>query len=179
MQLILTTVGPNPSELIEELAHLIRDCRCTTIEARVTELSGACAAHVLVEGNWNHIARLESSLEGASTRLGWKIRTSRIEETSAPQSGEEDLFIPYSVDIYAPDRVETFHEVVTFFVARGVRVHDAAISRYPAPISASPLFSAHLVIQVPAEIRIISLRDEFLDFCDQNHLDGILEPVKR
>ena len=177
MQLIVTVAGVNPSGLIEELSHIIKDSRCSIAEARLTELAGECAAYVLVEGNWNHIARLETALENLTSRLGWKVRTHRVEEKQ-PAADEEEL-IPYAVDIYAPDRVEILHEVVSFFVSHGARIHDAAVSRYPAPLSGSPLFTAHLAIKIPVDVRIISLRDEFLDFCDQHHLDAIMEPIKR
>ncbi|HLF96964.1 MAG TPA: ACT domain-containing protein [Methylococcaceae bacterium] len=178
MQLIVTVAGVNPSGLIEELSHTIKDSRCSIAEARLTELAGECAAYALVEGNWNHIARLETALENLTSRLGWKVRTHRVEETQAAVGDEEEL-IPYAVDIYAPDRVEILHEVVSFFVSHGVRFHDAAVSRYAAPLSGSPLFTAHLVIKIPADVRVISLRDEFLDFCDHHHLDAIMEPIKR
>jgi glycine cleavage system transcriptional repressor len=36
-----------------------------------------------------------------------------------------------------------------------------------------------MIVRIPAGMRIVSLRDEFLDFCDQMNLDAILEPVKR
>lgn len=177
MQLIVTVAGAHPSVLIEELSHVFKDSRCSVAEARMTELAGECAAYALVEGNWNHIARLETALENMTSRLGWKVRTHRVEET--PPAKDEAELIPYAVDIYAPDRVEILHELVSFFVSRGVHVHDAAVSRYPAALSGSPLFTAHLAVKIPADIRVISLRDEFLDFCDQHHLDAIMEPIKR
>jgi glycine cleavage system transcriptional repressor len=143
----------------------------------MTELAGECAVYALVEGNWNHIARLETALENLTSRQGWKVRTHRIGET--PAVAEPEDLIPYAVDVYAPDRVEILHEVVSFFVAHGVHIHDAAVSRYPAPLSGSALFTAHLAVKIPADVRVISLRDEFLDFCDHHHLDGIMEPIKR
>jgi glycine cleavage system transcriptional repressor len=32
---------------------------------------------------------------------------------------------------------------------------------------------------VPANVHILSLREEFLDFCDDLNIDAILEPIKR
>ena len=37
----------------------------------------------------------------------------------------------------------------------------------------------NLIVKIPAGVKIVSLRDEFLEFCDQQNLDAILEPVKR
>jgi glycine cleavage system transcriptional repressor len=56
---------------------------------------------------------------------------------------------------------------------------DLSTSRYPAPYSSTPLFLARMIVKIPVNIRIVSLRDEFLEFCDQQNLDAMLEPVKR
>lgn len=177
MQLIVTVIGAHPTNIAEELSRVVKDSRCSVAEARLSDLEGECAAYLLAEGNWNHIARLETALENLTSRLGWKVRTHRVEEAQ-PARDEEEL-VPYAVDVYAPDRVEILHDVVSFFISHGIHIHDAAASRYPAPLSGSPLFTAHLVIKIPADVRIISLRDEFLDFCDHHHLDAIMEPIKR
>lgn len=175
MQLIVTAVGAKPTEVIEELSRAIRDCRCSVVEARMTDLAGDVAAYFLAEGNWNHVARLETALDALANRLSLKMRSHRL-ETSAE---EQPDMIPYSVDVYAPDQPDALNDVVSFFSMRGARVHDVAVSRYDAPFSGSPLFTAHLIVKVPSNLRVVSLRDEFLDFCDHANLDAIMEPIKR
>ena len=44
--------------------------------------------------------------------------------------------------------------------------------------SATTMFSMHMVINIPANTSISSIRGDFMDFCDQLNLDGVLEPVK-
>lgn len=175
MQLIVTAVGSSPSGMIEELSRAISECRCSVAEARMTDLAGDLAAYFLAEGNWNHIARLETALESLANRLNWKLRTHRVEEI--PQD-QVDM-IPYTVDVYAPEQPGILHEVVSFFSFHDIHIHDVSVSRYEAPFSGSPLFTAHLIVKVPSSIRVISLRDEFLDFCDHTNLDAIMEPIKR
>jgi len=68
---------------------------------------------------------------------------------------------------------------VSFFTKRGIKILDVSTSRYPAPYSNTPLLVARMIVKIPVAIRIVSLRDEFLEFCDQQNLDAILEPVKR
>lgn len=175
MQLIVIAVGVNPTDMIEELSRAIGDCLCSVAEARMTDMAGDLAAYFLAEGNWNHIARLETALEALANRFNWKLRTHRVEEN--PQK-QPDM-IPYAVDVYAPDQPGVLNEVVSFFSLRDIRIHDVAASRYEAPFSGSPLFTAHLIVKVPSAIRVISLRDEFLDFCDHANLDAIMEPIER
>ena len=141
----------------------------------MTELGREFAALLLVEGNWNHIARLENAMESLSNRLNLKISLLRAQD----KDGEEDNTLPYAVDVFATDQINNVHDLSSFFSIRGIKVMDLSTSRYPAPFTGSPLFLAHMVVKIPVGTRIVSLRDEFLDFCDQMNLDAILEPVKR
>jgi glycine cleavage system transcriptional repressor len=176
MQLVITVLGENRPDLIVELTRTIKDCKCTILESRMTELGNEFAAHLLVEGNWNHIVRLENSLESLANRFALKINTLRAREREEP---EEDNSLPYAVDIFATDQINNIHDLSAFLAERGIEILDLSTSRYPAPFTGAPLFLAHMIVKIPVGMRIVSLRDEFLDFCDQLNLDAILEPIKR
>ncbi len=175
MQLVITVAGEDRPDLIEELTRTIKDCKCSILESRMTELGHEFAAHLLVDGNWNHIVKLENALEALGTRNRLKVATLRAKDTPP---GDESV-IPYGVDIFASDQIDNIHELTAFFTTRGIKILDLSTSRYPAPYSNTPLFLARMIVKIPVGVRIVSLRDEFLEFCDQQNLDAILEPVKR
>ncbi|QSA97022.1 glycine cleavage system protein R [Methylococcus sp. EFPC2] len=175
MQLVITALGEDRPDLIVELTRALKDCKCHILESRVTELGTEFAAHLLVDGNWNHIVKLENALEALATRLKLKIHTLRASE----EIPEPDQVVPYAVDIFASDQIDNIHELAGFFLERGIKVMDLSTSRYPAPYSGAPLFLAHMIVKIPISLKIVSLRDEFLEFCDHQNLDAILEPVKR
>ncbi len=177
MQLVLTVLGNNHSDLIIELTRTIKEAKCTVVESRMTELGQQFAGHLMVEGNWNHIARLENGLEALASRFQLKIQTLRAGETEAEPKEEPGL--PYAIDIFATDQINNINDLSEFLASRGVSILDISSSRYPAPYTTAPLFLAHMIVRIPQGMRIVSLRDEFLDFCDQMNLDAILEPVKR
>lgn len=175
MQLVITVVGEDRPDLILELTRAIKECKCHILESRMTELGTEFGAHLMVDGNWNHIVKLENALDLLAGRYKLKIGKLRSKE----KREEDDSVVPYTVDIFASDQIDNIHELVAFFHARNIKVLDLSSSRYPAPYSNTPLFLAHLIVKIPATIKIVSLRDEFLEFCDQQNLDAILEPVKR
>lgn len=176
MQIVITIMGEDRPELIVELTRMIKDAKCAILESRMTELGQEFAAHLLIEGNWNHIVRLESLLEAAAQKANVKVGTMRCQEEQ--ERHDEDL-IPYTVDVFAGDQPGSIHELTAFFAARGIKIQDLSTSRYPAPYSGALVFVAHMIVKIPAGMKIVSLRDEFLEFCDQLNLDAILEPVKR
>lgn len=178
MQLAITVLGENHPDLIVELTRAIKDAKCTILESRMTELGLEFAAHLLCEGNWNHVARLENAMETLANRYRLKVHLLRAQEPETPPA-DEDLGLPYAIDIFASDQINNIHDLSDFLTHRGVTILDLSTSRYPAPFTGSPLFLAHMIVRIPSNMRIVSLRDEFLDFCDQLNLDAILEPVKR
>jgi len=62
---------------------------------------------------------------------------------------------------------------------RGICIEEITASRHQAAFFNTPVFSTKFVLLVPPEVRILSLREEFLDFCDSLNIDAILEPIKR
>ena len=175
MQLVITVAGQDRLELIEELTRAIKECKCNILESRMTELGTEFGAHLLVDGNWNHIVKLESALDAMGARNRLKVHTLRAKEGQP----EDENVIPYGVDIFAGDHIDNIHELAAFFTKRGIKILDVSTSRYPAPYSSTPLLVARMIVKIPVGVRIVSLRDEFLEFCDQQNLDAILEPVKR
>ena len=175
MQLVISVVGEHRNDLIAELTRTIKECRCGILESRMTTLGQDFGAHLLVDGNWNHVAKLENALDALSHRHGLKIQALRGSE----KEQELDNAIPYAVDAFAADSLDNIHELAEFFTNRNIHIVYFTSSRYPAPYNGSPLFLAHLVVLIPVGIRIVSLRDEFLEFCDKQNLDAILEPIKR
>lgn len=177
MQIVITIMGEDRPELIVELTRMIKDAKCAILESRMTELGQEFAAHLLVEGNWNHIVRLESLLDTSTQKGGIRVGTMRCQDEQE-RKDDEDL-IPYTVDVFAGDQPGSIHELTAFFAARGIKIQDLSTSRYPAPYTGALVFVAHMIVKIPAGMKIVSLRDEFLEFCDQLNLDAILEPVKR
>lgn len=175
MQLIITVLGENHPELIVELARSVRDAKCTILESRISELGLQLAAYLRVEGNWNHIVRLENALESSTHRFTLKVTTLRCREE---EMSEKEDGLPYTIDIFATDQIHHLYEVSTFLADRGIGIIDMSTNRYPASLTGSPIFFAHLVIKIPTTLRIVALRDEFLDFCDKTNIDAILEPLK-
>lgn len=175
MQLAVTIVGKNRPALIVELTRTIKECQCNIVESRMSELAGEFASYLLVEGNWNHVAKFESIVEIFASRLKLKVNFRRIQETETPH---RDL-TPYGVDIVTMDRKGILYDLASFFSDHSILIHDLSSSCYEAAYTDTPMLSAHIVIKIPPELRIVSFRDEFLDFCDRLNIDAILEPVKR
>jgi glycine cleavage system transcriptional repressor len=176
MQLALTVLANNQLNAIAEILPVVRDCNCTIIEIRSSHLGQAAAAYLLIQGNWNQIAKFENTLENIQKRLEIKIHTLR------PDSKDKDKgkdFVPYSLETISLDKDNIMESITSFLFDREIEIQEITGSSYQAPYIQSSVFSTKLVILIPPQLHLLSLREEFLDFCDLLNIDAILEPIKR
>lgn len=174
MILAITVLGNNQSYCITDILPAIRDSRCSILEIRTSRLAQTYAAYLLIQGNWNQIAKFESSLEAIQKKTEIKIHTFRPD----PKEKIKD-FVPYSLETLSLDRNNVIESISTFLCDRDIEIEEITGSSYQAPYIQTSLFSTRFIILIPPELRLLSLREEFLDFCDQLNIDAILEPIKR
>lgn len=174
MQLAITALGNNPINFIAEILAAIRDCKCNILEIRSSCLAQSTAAYLLVQGNWNQIAKLEGALEIIERRLSIKIHSLRPEPRN--KLGE---FLPYSLETLSLDRDNVVESIATFLLSRDIAIEEIIASSYQAPYIQNTVFSSKFIILIPPQLHLLSLREEFMDFCDQLNIDAILEPIKR
>jgi glycine cleavage system transcriptional repressor len=174
MQLAITVLGSHQSRYMAEILPAIRDCKCRIVEIRSSMIGQSNAAYLLIEGNWNQIAKFESTLDAIQKRLEIKVQTLR---TEAKDKTKECL--PYSLETISLDHENIVESVATFLLDRDIDIEEITGSSYQAPYLQSSVFSSKFIILVPASISLLILREEFMDLCDQLNIDAILEPIKR
>ena len=172
-QLVLSALGEDRPGIIDELSRCVLDSGCSILDSRMAVLGGDFALLLQVGGNWSNIARLENQTSGLEERLGLTITTRH----SAARETRSDL-LPYGVDVVALDQPGIVHNLARFFSQRQINIQEMVTACYAAAHSGTPMFSVHLTVDIPANIQISTLREEFMDFCDQLNLDAIIEPLK-
>jgi glycine cleavage system transcriptional repressor len=174
MQLALTVLGTHQTNFIAEILPAVRECKCNIIEIRSSRLAQSAAAYLLIQGNWNQIAKLESTLDTLQKRLEIKIHTLRPD-----QKDKSKDYVPYSLETISLDREHVIESITSFLFDREVDIEEITGSSYQAPYIHTAVFSTKFIILIPPQLHLLSLREEFLDFCDQLNIDAILEPIKR
>jgi len=171
--LVISALGHDRPGIVKNLTRPIRDGSANILDSRMTILGGEFAILMLVEGSWDAIAKLESQLAALESKLGLTIVTRR---TDLPP-GQANA-IPYSVNVVALDHPGIVNDLAEFFSGRNINIQDLYTDSYNAPHTGTPMFTATLIVNIPGNISIARLREEFFDFCDELNLDGILEPSK-
>ncbi len=176
MQLAITILGNNQINFIGEILPVVRDCNCTILEIRSSNFGHSSAGYLLIQGNWNQIAKLENTLDKLQKRLEIQIVTLRPDQKEKDKNKD---CIPYSLETISLDKDSVVESITSFLLDRDINIDEITGSSYQAPYIQSSVFSTKFVILVPPLLPLLGLREEFLDFCDQLNIDAILEPIKR
>jgi glycine cleavage system transcriptional repressor len=170
---LLVATVPQPTAALLPLTRRVSECGCSVLEARVSCLGQEVVVALLVSGPWDAMAKLESAVARLQREDDLEVQ---IRRTTArePQTG----LMPYTVEVVAADRPGVLVQLTEFFASRGIAIEQLASSRYRAMQTGAEMFSAQVTIGIPAKTHIAALRDDFLEFCDAQNLDAIMDPMK-
>lgn len=171
--LVITSVGTDRPGIVNELAKACSSNQCNIVDSRMTVLGGEFAVIMMVSGSWDSIAKLENSLPSLSKELELTTTIKHTKERSARQA------LSYTVNVVALDNPGIVHEIAQYFSNQEINIDDLQTTTYSAPHTGTQMFNLNMTIQLAADTHIASLRDEFMDFCDDRNLDAIIEPIRQ
>jgi len=171
--IVISAVGSDRTGVVQDLTKVILSCDGNIEESRMTTLGSEFAMLLLVSGNWATLNKLEKRLNDLGKG---KNLTVTIRQTDAKMPAGDRM--PYAVDIVSLDQQGIVFNLANFFASRDIEIADVATRSYAAAHTGSPMFAVQMAINVPSEVHIAQLREEFLEICDRLNLDAILEPVK-
>lgn len=171
--LSITALAPARDGLSAELIASVEKRGCEVAECRIVPLGRHFAASLLLTGNWSALGKLESALPGLGESLGLELQFSH---TELPEPAPE--FRPYSAEVIAPQHSKLLSEILQFFASQDVKVVEISAQAYESGFTGAAMCSMHLALQVPMTQHPQSLRESFMDLCDDLHADGMLDPIK-
>ena len=171
--LAISAIGSDRTGMVHDLTRIVADCGGSISESRMTALGAEFAMLLLVSGNWHALARLETELNKLAESGNLSLQLRRTE----PRTARSD-HLPYSVDVVCLDQTGIVSRLSGFFSSRGIDIAELSTRSYAAAHTGAPMFAVQMIINVPSRIHLSTLREEFLELCDQLNLDAILEPVK-
>ncbi|MDH5408909.1 MAG: glycine cleavage system protein R [Gammaproteobacteria bacterium] len=171
--LVITALGHDRPGLVAEISKTINELSCNIEDSRMSVLGGEFAILLLVSGNWDKLAKLETTLKNLQDKTSLIINTQRTEERK-----ESKGKIPYSIEVVSIDHPGIVHKLADFFSSRKINICDMVSGCQPAPHTGTPIFTLNMILEITADTHIATLRDDFMDFCEDLNLDAVMEPCK-
>jgi glycine cleavage system transcriptional repressor len=171
--IVLSAIGTDRTGIVQQITKVILDCGGNIEDSRMAALGAEFAVLLLISGNWHTLSKLESGLEKLTEDGSLTINLKKTGQAAV----KEDC-MPYGVDVVCLDHPGVVFGLADFFAAREIEISDLVTRRYPAAHTGAPMFAVQMTINVPGSMVLSQLRDEFMEYCDHENLDSILEPVK-
>jgi len=171
--LVITALGEDRPGLVASLTEAITQHHCSICESRMSLLGGEFAIIMLIEGQWNNIAKLEQTLPSLQESLKLTLQIKHTELRSNKATA-----IPYLVEVLALDNPGIVHQVTEFFYNRKINIHDLQTESFNAAHTGTKMFALNMTIEIPISMHIPGLREDFLEFSDELNLDSMIEPFK-
>ena len=171
--LVLSALGEDRPGIVNSLTHSVLEHGCNIVDSRMTVLGGEFAVLLMVEGQWNTLAKMESSISELEKQLEMTIITRRTQEKNSNKN-----LLPYIIEVVALDNPGIVQKLAEFFSKRHINIQDLVTNSYAAAHTGTPMFSVNMSVGIPSDCHIARLREEFLDYCDTLNLDAVLEPEK-
>ena len=171
--LVICALGPDKPGIIDALSEVVTNVECSVLDTRMTVLGSEFSLLMMVSGPWNAVAKLENQLPALQERLDLSVITRRTELRKP--SGNQ---LPYAVEVLSLDHPGIVTQLAGFFSSRGINIEDLVTTSYAAAHTGTPMFSVNMSVGIPGDMHIAHLRQEFLDFCDDMNLDGMMEPIR-
>lgn len=171
--LVISSIGTDRPGIVNELAKACSANQCNIVDSRMTVLGGEFAVIMMVAGSWDAVAKLEGTLPSISKNLGLTTTIKQTQERTARQA------LSYTVNVVALDNPGIVHEIAQYFSNQDINIDDLQTTTYSAPHTGTQMFNLNMIIQLAADTHIASLRDEFMEFCDELNLDAVIEPLRQ
>ena len=172
--LVISVLGENKPGILEAITQSCLTCSCSIAESRMFLFEDRLALTLLLQGTWDAIAKFETQLAKLEVELDLTITGQR---TNVKNNKEKEK-IPYAVEIISVERPDIIHQMLHFFSMQGTEIEEMTSSKYSAFHTGTSMFCLNMTVSVSADISIASMRSEFLDFCDQQNFDAVIEPAK-
>ena len=168
--LVISALGNDKPGIVNELSKTILDHGGNITESRMMVLGGEFAIMLLVTGNEESITEINSKLDAIGQSLGLTLISKETQEQD-----ENKKRLPYQVTVVSMDHPGIVHNISDFLSSRQLNIEEIETKTYPAAHTGTPMFSLEMIISVPADSSVKTLRDEFVTFCDDLNLDASLE----
>jgi glycine cleavage system transcriptional repressor len=167
---ILTAIGADRPGLVDEVSQFIFQRGGNIADSRMVNLRGQFAIMVLLSGSPETVSRLESDLGGLCAKAGLHAEV-RPASPAKPQATALSQARPYRLRATAMDQSGLVHRIAHLLREHNVNIESLDSRLSAAPISGAPIFEMDLVLTVPQQVPLPTLRSALGKLCDDLNID--------
>ena len=164
---VIATLGEDRPGLVSEISEIVLSLGLNIEDSRMTVLGGEFAVLMSVAGASQPLDQLQVKLEALASSTGLVYLFRRTEHRPAHSSNV------YQVRVETLDHPGIVHGIAAFFSEHGINIRELETQTRQAAHTGAPVFNVEMEIEVAADA-LDALQEAFVEFCDDQGLDGEL-----
>lgn len=168
--LVISAVGEDRPGIVDSLSKLILDNGANIVDSRMLGLGGEFAVILMIIGDDEAIAAVETALTKLEQELNLKLIVKRTVARRVPEGTSS-----CHVEVVALDHPGIVYSLANFFSTRQINIDNLHTDCYSAAHTGTPMFSLEMDITIPDDTPFGELRDQFIVYCEQLNLDAKME----
>ncbi|HWL84592.1 MAG TPA: ACT domain-containing protein [Polyangiaceae bacterium] len=170
-ELVITAVGPDRPGIASEFSGHIHATGANLADSRMINLRGRFALVALVLGSHEILETTRRALTDAARTMGLRIEFSSAEKT-APRGG-----VPFRLRSYSMDQPGIVHKLTRYLHEQSVNIEELETRLESAPFMGTPVFTMTLVMLVPSDVSVKTLRKNLEELGGSLNCDIDLDPA--
>jgi len=170
-ELVVTAVGPDRPGIASDFAGHVHDAGANLAETRMVNMRGQFALLALVLGAPETLDRVKARLRESAAALGLTFEFSSAPKAAARQG------VPFRLKTYSMDQPGIVHKVTTFLREHAINVEELETHLESAAFMGTPVFTMEILILVPRETNVKTLRRSLEELGDTLNCDIDLDPA--
>ena len=172
-QLVITAVGPDRPGLVDQVAGFLLEQGANIADSRMVNLRGQFAMLILAQGNDSVIKAIRDRITslGVSTGLNININDSAAPLTPRPAG------LPLRLRIHAMDQPGIVHKVTGLLHRQDINIEELQTRLAAGSVSGTPLFSMDVVMTLPVNLSVRSVRNQLEKLCEELNCDMDFTPA--
>lgn len=170
--LIIQALGAYRPDIMSELSRTCTSYGCNLLNTKMNVLGEEIALSLFIAGNWGAIAKMETVLPSLEQKLGLSIQSRRTSEAIYDHPS-----ISYTIQITGIDKPGILNGITEFLNLLNIPIEEISAHAYMTHTN-TRMMSLHIKVNVPDKTHLATLREQFMNYCDDNNLDAFLEPLR-
>jgi glycine cleavage system transcriptional repressor len=166
-QLVITAVGIDRPGLVDQITGFLLDQGANIADSRMVNLRGQFAMLILVEASDAVVQSIRDKAVTAGAAAGLNLNVA--EPSQAP--GARAVGLPCRLRIQAMDQPGIVHKVTALLHRLSINIEELQTRLSPGSVSGTPLFSMEVVMTLPTNLALRSLRKQLEALCEELNCD--------
>ncbi|MFK5894052.1 MAG: ACT domain-containing protein [Pseudomonadota bacterium] len=170
--LIISAIGQDRPGLVNQLSNLIIQNNGSIDDSRMTVLAGEFAIIIKVSADKDKLIDLQNSLKLEMPKIGLDY-LSKMSNKAIPT----ERLIPYNITVLAIDNPGIVNNLSDYFSKLNINIIRLQTDCYPAPHTGTPMFSMKMTISLFENVNISTIKENFIELCEELNLDTTFEAL--